>query len=379
MRVIFVTVDLLKGREYLMPWRTILEVAKVMNSKGHQAIILNGCYDKSVAEDGEWQGVGILSVENAAEALIAKCRELKPDVMFIPFTFRSGWKASQWPSQVACRKVGYMTGGVYDLKSVRLLKSVAGWDLTKPYLLEALTPKSIFVNTMHKTGVDHIIGLTDATTSVLRRNGYLNVTTIYPGQDAFGQTVPDNSALEKFNLKGKKWLLFSGAPAPTRGADILLKAVDQAQDDSIRLVMLMRTDVGSEYESFNNIFNCMKHPERVQIIREKVTRGQLRAFFENAWYGLLPFVVIPSEVPLTYFELLSCGTPIITFKNGGTTEYLKDGLLIADKSVKGLTRALDIAWGDDALRNKLSENGKRIMAVHPAWEQVGLDWIKLLK
>lgn len=379
MKVIFVTVDLLKGREYLMPWRTILEVAKVMNCNGHQAIILNGCYDKSVAEDREWQGVGILSVENAAEALIAKCGELKPDVMFIPFTFRSGWKASQWPAKLDCKKIGYMAGGVYDLKSVRLLKSVAGWDLTRPYLLEALTPKSVFVNTMHKTGVDHIIGLTDVTSRVLRSNGYLNVTTIYPGQDAFEQIVQDNSALEKYNLKGKKWLLFSGAPAPTRGADILLKAVDQAYDDSIRLVLLMRTDVGSEYESFNNIFNCMKHPERVQIIREKVNREQLRAFFENAWYGLLPFVVIPSELPLTYFELLSCGTPIITFKNGGTTEYLKDGLLIADKSVKGLTRALDIAWGDEVLRNTLSENGKRIMKDHPTWGQIGIEWIKLLK
>jgi glycosyltransferase involved in cell wall biosynthesis len=143
--------------------------------------------------------------------------------------------------------------------------------------------------------------------------------------------------------------------------------------------MLMRTDVGSKYESFEKALDRMKHPERVRIIREKVDRTQLRAFFGSAWYALLPFIVIPSEIPLTYFELLSCGTPVITFRNGGTTEYLKEGLLIADKSVKGLVQALDRAWSDEPLRRKLSENGKLIMVNHPTWSQVGSEWIKLLK
>ena len=143
--------------------------------------------------------------------------------------------------------------------------------------------------------------------------------------------------------------------------------------------MLMRTDVGSQYEKFEETLAKMKHPERVQFIKEKVTRNQLRAFFGEAWYALLPFIVIPSEVPLTYFELLSCGTPVITFKNGGTIEYLKDGLVIADKSVKGLARALDEAWKDETMRVRLSENGSKIMAAHPTWEQVGKEWIKLLK
>lgn len=89
--------------------------------------------------------------------------------------------------------------------------------------------------------------------------------------------------------------------------------------------------------------------------------------------------MIPSEVPLTYFELLSCGTPVITFVNGGTTEYLKYGLLTADKSIKGLAITIEKAWSDVALRNSRSDKGKIIMNAHPTWSQVGMEWINLLK
>lgn len=379
MNIAIYTVDCYKGREHLMPWRTILEVAKVMEKDGHNVTILNACYEEKDVIDYEWKSVKIQSVIKQDVAIVHKCSELKPDVLFIPFTFRDGLKPAKWIEHVQCRKIGYMAGGVYNIDSGWMLKQIGGLAAAKPYLLEALTPKFIFARSMKKIGVDYVIGLTEFTTDVVKRAGYTNATTIHPGKDPFEEIPADNSVIKKYGLEGKKWLLFSGAPAPTRGAEVLLQAVDKAKDDTIRLVMLMRTDVGSQYEKFEETLAKIKHPERVQIIKEKVTREQLRAFFGEAWYALLPFIVIPSEVPLTYFELLSCGTPVITFKNSGTTEYLKDGLLIAHKSVKGLAKALDEAWTDNAKRERLSINGSKIMAAHPTWEQVGKEWIKLLK
>lgn len=379
MRIVIYSVECYRGHEHLMPWRTVLEVAKVIQNEGHEVYVLNACYDQNEAIDFEWDSVKIRSVLKKDTLIVRMCNELKPEVLFIPFTFRDGLKPAKWIAQVGCRKVGYMAGGVYDFQSGWFLRNICGLMAAKPYLMEAITPKFIFANTLKMIGVSHVVGLTDASSKSVANAGFKNVTTIYPGKDPFDRIVPDNSLIRKYGLEGKKWLLFSGAPAPTRGADVLLQAVDQATDDSIRVVMLMRTDVGSQYEKFEDTLAKLKHPERVQIIKEKVTREQLRAFFGEAWYALLPFIVIPSEVPLTYFELLSCGTPVITFKNGGTTEYLKDGLLVADKSVKGLAKALDEAWADKEKRERLSINGNKIMAAHPTWEQVGKEWIKLLK
>lgn len=379
MRIAFYTYDLCPGREFLMPWRTILEVAKVMTTEGHDTLVLNACYDENIRKDYEWRGVAIKALPTGFDILATELVASDADVVFVPFTWRDGLKDLSIFNRVKCKKIAYMAGGVYDLKSVWTLLRSSGRAWAKPYLIESLAPKGLFVKAIKAAGFSCVIGLTELTAEAARKSGFDDSYAIYPGNDAFEEIEPNDEVLIKYNLKGKKWLLFSGAPAAYRGAEVLLQAVDKAKDDSIRLVMLMRTDVGSQYEKFEETLAKMKHPERVQIVKERVTREQLRAFFGEAWYALLPFIVIPSEVPLTYFELLSCGTPVITFKNGGTTEYLKDGLVIADKSVKGLAKALGEAWKDEALRVRLSENGSKIMAAHPTWEQVGKEWIKLLK
>lgn len=386
MKVVIYTVDCFKERARLMPWRTILEVAKVMQEAGHKVAILNACNKEEDAFDYEWAGIDglykepvqIRSVLKTDEAVLIKLNELGPQSLYIPLTFREGIKPAKWIEKVTCKKIGYMAGGVYDLKSAWLLIQTAGLAVAKPYLLEALTSYRLFAHTMKQIGISKIIGLTDTTTNSVKRSGFINALTIYPGKDPFDAIPAEIDIIKKYGLLGKKWFLFSGAPAPARGAELLLKAIDRVKDETVRLVMLMRTDVGSVYKEFESKLETLKHPERVIVIREKLTREQLRAFFCSAWYALLPFIVIPSEVPLTFFELLCCGTPVITFKNGGTTDYLHDGLLISDKSLHGLTDALEHAWKDARLRDNLSNNGKRIMSTHPTWEEVGKQWEKLL-
>lgn len=378
MRVAFYTYDLCVGREYLMPWRTILEVAKVMKQSNHEPVLLNACYDENIRNDYEWQGVKVKALKTGFEVLCYELTKLQVDVVYVPFTWRDGLKNLSIFNSLNCQKIAYMTGGVYDIKGAWELLKAGGKTLAKPYIIESLMPKRIFGKALKAAGFSQVIGLTEMTARHAQMAGFEKSVAIYAGNDSFSDIVPDDRLLDEYSLKDKKWMLFSGAPAPTRGAVMLLQAVDKAKDNSIRLVMLMRTDVGSIYEKFEQTLASLKHPDRVLIIKEKVTREQLRAFFGDAYYALLPFIVIPSEVPLTYFELLSCGTPIITFKNSGTTEYLKDSLFIADKTVNGLAKALDKVWSDDNLRKQLSENGKIKMSAHANWKQVGLQWIDTL-
>lgn len=379
MKIILYTIDLFKGREHLMPWRTILEVAQEMINNGHNASILNACYNSKDVCDYKQNEVTIYSVIKNDNLILEKCKSLKPEALFIPFTFRDGLKPAKWIADIHCKKIGYMTGGLYDLHSGYMLQKLGGLQLAKPYLMEAITPKYVFSKTMKKLGISHIIGFTNLTTQAVRKSGFLNTSTIYPGKDLFHKIAADYSIINKYNLNNKKWFLFSGAPAPTRGAEILIQAVDKVKNNNIRLVMLMRTDVGSSYENIKKALVAMKHPERIHIINEKVTREQLKAFFNCAYYALLPFIVIPSEIPLTYFELLSCSTPIITFKNGGTTDYLQEGLIIANKSIKGLAITLDKTWDNEKLRAQLSTKALQKMENHPYWKEVAIQWINLLK
>ena len=116
MKIIFFTIDCFKGREHLMPWRTILEVAKVMVEYGYEASILNACSNSEDVIDYDWAGsdsskpVHVCSVIKNNEAIFVQCTELKPEILFIPFTFRDGLTPAKWIAQINCKKIGDRRG-----------------------------------------------------------------------------------------------------------------------------------------------------------------------------------------------------------------------------------------------------------------------------
>lgn len=116
------------------------------------------------------------------------------------------------------------------------------------------------------------------------------------------------------------------------------------------------------------------------VIRQSLTIPQLKAFMAAAYAVVLPFVCIPAEVPITYYEVMSCATPVVSFSNAGTTEYLKAGIKSAGRvSVGNLSKALSQLWTDEIERNRLATGAAALMAKHPTWEQVGLQWMAMLK
>ena len=101
-----------------MPWRTILEVAKVMvGNTAMKASIFECCSNSEDVIDYDWAGsdsskpVHVCSVIKNNEAIFVQCTELKPEILFHPFTFRDGLTPAKWIAQINCKKIGYMTGG----------------------------------------------------------------------------------------------------------------------------------------------------------------------------------------------------------------------------------------------------------------------------
>ena len=63
----------------------------------------------------------------------------------------------------------------------------------------------------------------------------------------------DNTIVNKYCSTIEQFICYTGAPAFTRGASILLKAIDKAKENNLRVVMLMRTDVCSDFTHIDNI------------------------------------------------------------------------------------------------------------------------------
>lgn len=377
MRIIIYTIDFFEGREALMPWRLVLEVAQGIKAFGHEIMVLNGCHNNVDIRNTLWRGIPIIGLTAGWEALIKQVRITEADVVFLPITWRAGLKRFDTFRELKCIKIAYISSGVYSISGCFALMRYASARIAVPYFGECLVPKRILGWKMHRQCFKATITLTEFSRLVANKSGLPNPFCIYPGKDTFANLMPDADVLNKYGLSGRKWFLYTGSSAAIRGAGLLVKAIDRAKKD-IKLVMLIRWDKGSTMDELNLQLDSMKHRERIVVITDRMNREQLISFFSSAWYGVLPFLVIPSEVPLTYFEMLCCGTPIISFPNGGTTDYLKPALAIAERSISGLTDTLETVWSDEQTRHMKHNAGLELMANHPIWSTVASYWERVL-
>ena len=380
MKVGLHTVDLFPGRERLMPFRTVLEVARVMRAHGWQADVLNSSVSERGASDFEWHGVSVVQCPRGFDELSRWVDARGYDAFFFAATIREGLRSLGALGGMKCRKVAYVPSGITPKWNALQLALRYG-PMAKAWLLEAFTPKRLVAAKLRRAGFEGVIGLTGYTSRKV--GGPLPATTIYPGKDDFESVEPDDSVIAANGLAGQKFYLFTGAPGQVRGSLLLLRAFDRFasthRTEAPRMVFLMRNDVGAQYDLFFNTLDGLEHKDCVTVVRQSLTIPQLKAFMAAAYAVVLPFICIPAEVPITYYEVMSCGTPVVSYSNAGTTEYLGAGIKSAGRvSVSNLTKALSQLWVDGVERSRLASNASALMARHPTWEQVGLRWMEAL-
>lgn len=382
MKVGLHTVDLFPGRERLMPFRTILEVAEVMTSCGWQAEILNSSVSVYDAKDFEWHNIKIIQCPRDFNDLSEWVNHRGYDVFIFAATIREGLRNLNAFQNMSCRKIAYVPSGITSKWNAIQLFRHYGF-LAKAWLLEAMTPKTLIASKLKKAGFTDIIALTEYTSQKIGH--ILSTHTIYPGKDDFENIEIDESILNAEGLKGKKFYLFTGAPGQVRGSLLLLKAFDKFADyvkkssDIPRMVFLMRNDVGAQYELFFKTLNGIRNKDYVSVICKSLTITQLKAFMTEAYAVTLPFICIPAEIPITYYEVMSCGTPVISYNNAGTTEYLKKGIKSAgDVSISNLSKALLDLWMSQKEQNRLAKGALEIIDKHPTWDEVGKQWMNVI-
>lgn len=395
MKIAFVTVDLFKGREFLMPWRTVMEVVRGMRLCGIDADVVTipvmscaSTCEESLLGKSQETILG-LRIKKAPRNFAAFCQYVEKegyDVVIYPTPWREALKKDfKAFADLKCKKIAYFPGGVYSWYNNFSLWQWGGLNVAKPYMIDTLTPYKRFTKLMHECGFDAVVGLSPYTAETVKKAGFANTLSILPGKDDFDKLDEIPNIFARFGLQeGEKYLLFTGAPAATRGAQVLVKACEKLsriceRTNAPKVIFLMRKDVGSDFTLFLQAYNKISNKNNVILITEKVNRNELKTLMAHARGVLLPFLVIPSEIPITYFEVLSLGVPIITFNNNGTTEYMKEALLVSKSgSVKGLINNMLKLWNDDMLHDDLSRKALAVMAKHPTWEEVTKQWINLV-
>ena len=377
------TYDLLPGRERLMPWRTIIEVCKVFQNSYNRKVVI---YSLDVIPKNNirtFETINIYSVNKQCYQDNDFFIRNNITAIFFPIVWRTSYKTIESLQSFTGNKTAYFPGGFYNKAQTINALNYISFKIAKPYLAEAFIPKSRVVKLLKKVSFNSVITLSELTKDKIIEAGFSkkDVAFIPPGKDILPEVNNENLLpINKKSIHKGKYFLFMGAPAKIRGLKLLFKSFDKAChiNKDLQLLCFLRTDPGSDNSYIKELIEKLKYKSNIEIVWKEVTKEVLFSYVANARAVVLPFILIPSEIPLTYFEVLSLGTTIISTRNGGTTQYLNDAIFVSEHNEKSLSQMILKVSKEDALVNTKRINAKIKMKNHLTWDEVGEKWLSLL-
>lgn len=174
---------------------------------------------------------------------------------------------------------------------------------------------------------DMRFSVSDALRQALTQNGLPGFSVLYTGIEASEWEInPEAVKLfrEKFNLEGKKVILFGGRITRLKGGDVLLQALKKIVEEVPEAVVLVAGMADSYVEE-------LQERARVAGISDNFRlTGWLMGDELRAAYHVSDVVAVPSvcfdSFPVTNLEAMACRKPLVATCFGGSSESVEDGV-----------------------------------------------------
>lgn len=389
MKVFIVTHDLTPANAHLMPWRTVCEVVEQGRQMGYDiGLVSLGARMEEVAGHGIPEGT--VSVPKARDELECQLRKLIPDqkervVVIWPLV----WREPGWRTRVAGRLgvslLGYFPGGVYRLRDTVYAIRRIGLRKSAPYLAEAIWPKAWQIRRWQSNGFTGMIALTQLTADTAVSSGWPadRIRAIPPGRDSHELSVDRKELSEGFVTwrRGRPFYVFAGPPSGIRGVYELLKAFELMADShsDVCLVCLFRSDGPLEAGQISAVIAGMKHHDRVFCVWESLGKEQLESFMAECRAIVLPFIAVPSEIPLAMIEAMQFGKPVVTTNTGGSGDFVSDsGEAVTLGDVTGLSRTMSRLLVDTDYYRRKCIKTQDVYENHPTWNEMAVQWLECI-
>jgi len=189
------------------------------------------------------------------------------------------------------------------------------------------------------------------------------IRVIYYGVSEEFRPIEDRRAVEKvlskYNLAGKRYLLYVGGAEPNKNLFVLIRAFcETSKKPGLEDIYLaLAGDIDSFYR------NLMREAERLDIRRKTVFTGyvghdDLPSLYNGAEAFILPTLNEWFGIPV--LEAMACGLPVITSKNTGAVEAVGDSVVTFDpKDTKEMADSICAVLGDKELRLSLVGRGRK--------------------
>jgi len=169
-------------------------------------------------------------------------------------------------------------------------------------------------------------------------------------------------------------LLYFGAIRKIRGFDALVDAFSQVvqQVSNVKLKVLARGADDKEAAAIEARLERLGLAHKIAVTGGWLSREQVWNHIESSDVVVLPFIIVPSDVPIAILEAMARGKPVIGSPVDGIPELIEGHGLIADPlNPAALASAIVSLVQDKSQRNRLGNDALTYMQSYPDWEQIG--------
>lgn len=185
----------------------------------------------------------------------------------------------------------------------------------------------------------------------------------------FEESEPQSLAKidKKYNLSGKKVVLFTGRLTVHKGVEYLIKAARRINGE----VLILGDGPERRYlEDMIKKYN-LKNTRILGYISPK--EGiKLKEFYRRADVYVAPSVW-DEPLGLVILEAMAAGTPVIVTRKGGITSIIKDGyngLFVRPRNSAEIAEKVNMLLDDESLRIKMAQNARKTVEEKFTWEAI---------
>ena len=198
-------------------------------------------------------------------------------------------------------------------------------------------------------------------------NQFQNQIRVIPGGvdlSAFPEEMETSDVNRKYNLEGKKLILFSGKLTKYKGVKYLIQAAK-----NIDAVIGIAGD-GPERKNLENLVKELRLPN-----------VRFFGFIDNhkliKLYYRADICVVPSvwdePLGLVVLEAMATKTPVVVTRKGGIPLAVRDGvngLFIRPRNPKEISEKVNLLLKDEGLRIKIGQRARKTIIERFTWEKV---------
>jgi glycosyltransferase involved in cell wall biosynthesis len=161
------------------------------------------------------------------------------------------------------------------------------------------------------------------------------------------QPIASNSLIEQYNLAVKRIILGVASPwSSKKGLRDFVKLYDGVDSTRYQIVL-----IGLNKEQIQQLPNGILGLERTNSVEELAKWYSATNVFVNLTYE--------DTYPTTNLEAISCGTPVVTYRTGGSPESVtpQTGRVVEQGNIEAVAKAIEelCAEDRDAMRTRCRE------------------------